>query len=85
MRHDREEDHSRSMHREELIVEFRRHDVLIWCAELGAHDHGFDAAPDKESERSVEIENADSLVIYGGQPAPEASLLPGVFSAVCGS
>jgi hypothetical protein len=56
--------------------------MLIRRAELRAHHHRLESAPDEEAERGVEIQNPDALVIDGGEPAPEAGMFSRVFPAV---
>src|SRR5205085_8636252 len=53
-RHDREEDHGRPVHREELVVKLSRDEMLVRRSELGADDHRLDATENEETERGIE-------------------------------
>ncbi len=49
-RHDDQEDHDRTMHGEELVVEIRADDVLVGLSELDAHEHRLNAADEEKDE-----------------------------------
>jgi len=80
--HDREEDHGRSVHSEELVVELGRHEVLIGSTELRADDECLHAPEREKEERGIEVQNANALVVYGAEPAPETRMFARVFAAV---
>ncbi len=74
-RHDREEDHRRAVHGEQLVVELRRHEGIVGLRELNADEQRLDPAEEEEGQRADPVENRDPLVVDRRDPAPEAGLL----------
>src|SRR5206468_11421832 len=66
--HDREEHHRRAVHREERVIHLRADDVLPRTGELQPDHERLEAAEQEEDERGDAVEDADPLVIDGGQP-----------------
>jgi hypothetical protein len=60
------------VHREELVVELGGDEMLIWSAKLRADDECLDSAEHEEKESRVEVQDSDSLVVYGREPGPES-------------
>jgi hypothetical protein len=74
-RHDRQEDHGRAVHREQLVVRVRRQECVLRAAELNSQQQRLDPAHQEEEESGGAVENPDPLVIDRGNPAPKAGLL----------
>ena len=74
-RHQEEEDHDDSMHREELVVRIGGHKVRLRGQQFQANEAG-EGAPNKEEERNRDqIEDRDALVVAGKQPTEETILV----------
>ena len=74
-RHDREEDHRRAVHREQLRCTSRA--TRRCCPGVPScmrMMQRLDAADQEEDERGDAVEDADPLVVDRGEPAPEAGL-----------
>ncbi len=74
-RHDEQEDHRRPVHREELVVDLRADERVVRLAKLQADHQRLGAAEDEERERGDEVEDPDSLVVGGREPAHQAARL----------
>ena len=64
------------MHREQLVERIRRDERAVRLRELTADDQRLEAADQEEGERGDAVQDADPLVIDGGEPAPEAGPRP---------
>ena len=71
-RHHDEEDHRDAVHREDLVVLLGRQDVTVRMGELEADQQRLAPTDEEERERRDAVEDADALVVDGGDPAPEA-------------
>jgi carboxyl-terminal processing protease len=69
-RHQRQENHGGSVHREELAVGARADEVQVPPRELRPHQERLDAAQEEKAERSRAVKDADPLVVHGRQPRP---------------
>ena len=74
-----QEDHRHAVHREQLVVLFRRQQGLVRSCELQPDDQRLDAADQEEHEGRDEVTFADRLVVDGAEPAEQSGLcLPDV-------
>ena len=71
-RHERQEDHRRAMHREELVVALRADQIIVRLGELGANDQRLDPTEQQEKEGCEAIQHPDAFVVDRGDPAPNA-------------
>ena len=78
-RHDDHEDHGGAVHREEGVEGARVHERAIRLRELNAHEEGLDTADEEEDEGGHPVEDADALVVNGGDPSPDAFCGDGAF------
>jgi hypothetical protein len=60
------------MHREQLIVSFRREHLHVGLRELHAQDQCFHAAEQQENKRGDDVADADFLVIDTAEEAADA-------------
>ena len=74
-RHDEQEDHRRPVHREQLVVDFGRHERVVRRPELQADHQRLDAAEAEEHERRDHVHDPDALVIGRRYPARPAARL----------
>ncbi len=81
-RHEHEEDHRQPMHRENFVVDRGRKQRVVRDDELGADEHRLNPAHHHEDERAHPVENGDTLVVDGGEPAddPTAFEIIGLFN-----
>ena len=79
-RHDHQEDHGHAVHGEDLVVGVGPEDRAIRGGQLQAHEQSFDASDQEEEQCRPPVEDADFLVVDGGDPvAPAATTSwPGV-------
>src|SRR5690606_5484624 len=71
--HPDEEDHGRAVHREELIVQLRPDQVGVGDGELEADEQCLESADQQEEERGGTVQDADALVVYRRDPAPDSA------------
>jgi hypothetical protein len=57
------------VHREDLVIDLRVEDPSVRPGQLESDQQGLDPADDEEGERGDPVQDADALVIDGGQPA----------------
>ena len=67
-----EEDHQDAVHREEPVVDVGGEEVSLRRRQLGADQHGHQAAEDEEDRDAEEVEDADPLVVPRQEPRPDA-------------
>jgi hypothetical protein len=67
-RKDEQEDHERAVQREQLVVAVGGHQLPSGRRQLGAHQQREDAGHEEEREGVEQIQDADPLVVGGGQP-----------------
>ena len=70
-RHGDKKDHGGAMHGEHLIEELRGDEMVVGNDELDAHDGGFNATDYEEEDGVEDIEDAEALVVNGGDPGIE--------------
>ncbi len=68
-RHAHQKHHGGAVHGEQLVVEFRREEVVVRDGKLNADGHRLGSGDEKEEERINDVENAQLLVIDGDHPA----------------
>ncbi len=73
-RDDEQEDHDRSVEREEAIVGLRVHDRLASREELEPHEEGEDAAGQESEADHRQVHQADSLVIERDEPRSDPAI-----------
>ena len=67
-RHDHQEDHRDAVHREDLVVEVGRQQLLLGRGQLRPDDQRLDAADDQEEQRRGAVHDPDLLVVDGAHP-----------------
>ena len=79
-RHDHQEDHGHAVHGEDLVVGVGPEDRAIRGGQLQAHEQSFDASDQEEEQCRPPVEDADFLVVDGGDPVAPATTTswPGV-------
>jgi len=80
-RHDPEEDHRGAVHGEQLVIHARRDEVVVRAGELRTDGEGLDAADEEVQHRERSVEDADLLVVDGGQPVGPAGRPVGAVEA----
>ena len=73
-RHDRQEDHRRGVHREQRVEHLRADQRVVGRPQLQADDQRFEAADDEEGACRDAVQDADALVVDGGEPAPQPAV-----------
>ena len=56
------------MHREERVEDIRRDEMIIRHRELHPHGKRLQPSDDEEYQRREHVEDADPLVVHGGEP-----------------
>ena len=69
------------MHRVDLVVEVGTDDRAVRGRQLQADQQGLEAADDEEEQRGRSVEDADLLVVDGGDPVTPATTALG--AGVC--
>src|SRR6185295_15339110 len=64
-----------AVHGEQLVVGLRRNQSVLGLGQLEPDDQRLEAAEQKEEEGGRAVQDADPLVIYGRNPAPQAGWL----------
>ena len=67
-RKDEQEDHQGAVQGEQLVVAVGRHQLPPGRCQLAAHEQGKDAGDEEEGERVEQVQDADPLVVGGGEP-----------------
>ena len=75
-RDDEQEDHRRSVDREQLVVRVTRDERLVRLRELRAHEQGEEPAGGEEDERRSDVEHADPLVVDRRDPRRDPAAAP---------
>ncbi len=70
-----QEQHDAAVHREQLVVATRRHDLLAGAVELDADHLGQCSADQEEGEGGDHVGDADALVVGRGEEGEEAACL----------
>ena len=66
--HGDEKNHGGAMHGEHLVEELRGNEMIVRNDELNTHDGGFNATDHEEQDGVEDIQEAETLVVNGGDP-----------------